>query len=64
MIDREPIKFAAYLIQGKDKISIEAKYASKFSLLIRFLNGHNADPGSEFSVNILPSPNKMVTRGE
>ena len=49
MIDREPIKFAAHLIQGEEKISIEAKYASKFSLLIRFLNGHKADPGSEFS---------------
>ena len=63
MIDREPIKFAAHLIQGKDKISIEAKYASKFSLLIRFLNGHNADPGSEFSKLVFNKNDKEIKIG-
>lgn len=46
MMNREPIKFKAHLLQGKEKISIEAKYASRFSLLIRFLNGYNADQES------------------
>ena len=43
MMNREPIKFKAHLVQGEDKISIEAKYASQFSLSIRFLNGNKAD---------------------
>ena len=63
MIDREPIKFAAHLIQGKDKISIEAKYASRFSLLIRFLNGHNAAPGSEFSKLVFSKNAKEIKIG-
>lgn len=48
MMNQEPIKFKAHLLKGKEKISIEAQYASKFSLLIRFLNGNNADQGSVY----------------
>ena len=43
MMNREPIIFKAHLLQGEEKISIEAKYASQFSLSIRFLNGNKAD---------------------
>ena len=48
MMNREPIKFKAHLLRGEDKISIEAKYASKFSLLIRFLNGNKVDQGAVY----------------
>ena len=43
MMNREPIIFKAHLLQGEEKISIEAKYASQFSLSIRFLNGNKTD---------------------
>ncbi len=43
MINREPIIFEAHLLQGQEKISVEAKYASQFSLSIRFLNGDKVD---------------------
>jgi extracellular factor (EF) 3-hydroxypalmitic acid methyl ester biosynthesis protein len=43
MINREPIIFEAHLLQGQEKISVEAKYASQFSLSIRFLNGDKTD---------------------
>ena len=48
MITPEAVKFDAYLQQGEKKISIEAKHASKYSLLIRFLNGYNPSQESEF----------------
>lgn len=48
MITPESLKFDAYLLQNEKKISIEAKYASKYSLLIRFLNGYNPSQESEF----------------
>ncbi len=44
MMNREPIIFEGYLLQGEEKIAIEAKFASQFSLSIRFLNGNKADP--------------------
>jgi extracellular factor (EF) 3-hydroxypalmitic acid methyl ester biosynthesis protein len=43
MMNREPIIFNAHLQQGEEKIAIEAKYASQFSLSIRFLNGNKAN---------------------
>jgi extracellular factor (EF) 3-hydroxypalmitic acid methyl ester biosynthesis protein len=43
MMNREPIIFKGHLLQGEDQIAIEAKYASRFSLSIRFLNGNKAD---------------------
>jgi len=43
MMNREPIIFEAHLLQGEEKIAIEAKYASQFSLSIRFLNVNKAD---------------------
>lgn len=36
------IEFDAHLAQGKDKIPVVAKYASRFSLLVRFANGTKA----------------------
>lgn len=48
MINRGPIKFKAHLLQGNKKIAIEAEYASRFSLFIRFLNGEHAGQGSEY----------------
>lgn len=44
----ESAKFEAHLLQGENKFSIEAKYASRFSLMIRFLNGYNPTQESEF----------------
>ena len=43
MMNREPIIFKAHLLQGEEQVSIEAKYASQFSLSVRFLNGSKAD---------------------
>ncbi len=43
MMNREPIQFKAHLLQGKEKIAIEAEYASQFSLSIKFLNGNKAN---------------------
>jgi hypothetical protein len=48
MINRDTIRFKAHLLQGKKQIPIEAEYASRFSIFIRFLNGDQADQGSEF----------------
>lgn len=48
MIAPGSVKFDACLVQKRKKISIEAKYASKYSLLIRFLNGYNPSQESEF----------------
>ena len=48
MTDQQPPIFNAHLLQGKEKISIEAKYASRFSLMIRFLNGYPSDQEALF----------------
>ena len=40
--------FNANLIQADENISIEAKYASRFSLAIRPNNGYDLRHGSEF----------------
>jgi extracellular factor (EF) 3-hydroxypalmitic acid methyl ester biosynthesis protein len=63
MMNREPPKFKAHLLQGKEKISIEAKYASKFSLLIRFLNGNNADQGSVYRKLVFQKNGQKVEIG-
>ena len=44
-----PLEIKADLIDGNRTIPIDAKFASKYSLLIRFLNGNGYDNGAEFS---------------
>lgn len=44
-----PIELKASLALGKKRIPAEARYASKYSLLIRFANGNNFTDGTEFS---------------
>ena len=46
MMNQDPIIFKAYLLQGEKKIPIEAQYASRFSLVIRFLNGYKTNEGT------------------
>jgi light-regulated signal transduction histidine kinase (bacteriophytochrome) len=48
MMNREPLKFKAHLLHGEKKVFVEAKYASQFSLLIRFLNGDSADQKTDY----------------
>lgn len=46
---QEAIEVKANLIAGEEKIPIHARHASKYSLLVRFLNGHRFKDGAEFS---------------
>ena len=63
MTNLEPIKFKAHLLRGKDKISIEAKYASRFSLSIRFLNGNKAEEGTVYRKLVFQKNGKQVEIG-
>ena len=63
MIHPDPIYFKGHLLQGKEKISIEAKYASKFSLLIRFLNGYHFSQGSDFSKLVFEKSGSKIEIG-
>lgn len=48
MIRHETSRFNAHLCQGVNRVAIEAMYASRFSLLVRFLNGHTGIHGDDF----------------
>jgi extracellular factor (EF) 3-hydroxypalmitic acid methyl ester biosynthesis protein len=48
MSEEKPL-FEAQLITGKEKIAIDVKYSSKYSVLIRFNNGKRFKDGYEFS---------------
>ncbi|WP_372682644.1 hypothetical protein, partial [Desulfosarcina sp.] len=63
MMNREPIKFKGHLLQGRQKVSIEAKYASKFSLFVRFLNGIKADQGTTYQKLVFQKDGNKVEIG-
>ncbi len=63
MMNPESIKFKAHLLHGDNKISIEAKYASRFSLLIRFLNGNKAEEGTVYRKLVFQKNGKQVEIG-
>ena len=63
MMNLEPRKFKAHLLRGEDKITIEAKYASRFSLLIRFLNGNKAEEGTVYRKLVFQKHGKQVEIG-
>lgn len=46
---QEPFEIKASLVDENREIPIDAKYSSKYSLLIRFLNGNSYNGGTEFS---------------
>ncbi|MDJ0814632.1 MAG: class I SAM-dependent methyltransferase [Desulfobacterales bacterium] len=63
MINREPTKIMAHLWYGKDKIPVEAKYASRFSLSVRFLNGYETDQETTFRKLVFEKNDNQVEIG-
>jgi extracellular factor (EF) 3-hydroxypalmitic acid methyl ester biosynthesis protein len=63
MMNREPIKVMAHLWQGKNKIPVEAKYASQFSFSIRFLNGYDTDQETIYRKLVFEKNDEQVEIG-
>ena len=63
MINREPNKIMAHLWYGEDKIPVEVKYASQFSLSIRFLNGYETDQETFFRKLVFEKNDRQVEMG-
>ena len=63
MIKQESLEFQAHLLKHSEKIPIDAKYASKYSLLIRFPNRNGTAEGSEFSKIVFQSSGKTIEIG-
>jgi len=63
MLSQDSLEFNAHLIQGKEKIPIIAKYASRFSLLVRFANGTRAEQGSSFGRLVFKIKGDKVSLG-
>jgi hypothetical protein len=59
----EPIQANAYLVREKETIPIQVKCVSKYSLLIRFLNGKEAVNGAEFSSLLLQLNGERIEMG-
>ncbi len=53
----------AHLWYGKDKIPVEAKYASRFSLSVRFLNGYETDQETTFRKLVFEKNDNQVEIG-
>jgi extracellular factor (EF) 3-hydroxypalmitic acid methyl ester biosynthesis protein len=53
----------AHLWYGKDKIPVEAKYASQFSLSVRFLNGYETDQETTFRKLVFVKNDNQVEIG-
>ena len=62
-MDQEDKKMNALLINGQETIPIFAKYASNYSLLIRFQSGHRFKDGAQFSNVIFPVNGKKAELG-
>lgn len=60
---QETIEVKADLVAGQERIPVHAKQASKYSLLIRFLNGHSFKDGAEFSKLIIQINGKKAELG-
>ncbi len=63
MQSQNSLEFNAHLVQGKDKIPIQAKYASRFSLLVRFANGTKAEAGDSFEKLVFAIKEKKLSLG-
>ena len=63
MLNREPTKIMAHLWSGEDRIPVEVKYASQFSLSVRFLNGHEIDPETTFRKLVIAKNDDQVEIG-
>ena len=48
MATGESLKVKGHLLNGNNQIPIEAAYATKYSLSLKFLNGYNLSQGFEF----------------
>ncbi len=57
------IEFDAHLAQGKEKIPVVAKYASRFSLLVRFANGTKAGSETCFKKLVFEIKGKKLSLG-
>ncbi len=62
-MNREPIIFEGHLLQGEEKIAIEAQYASQFALSIRFLNGNKGDRETVYRKMIFQKNGEQVEIG-
>jgi len=60
---QEPINIKAHLISEGERIPIDSKYASKYSLLIRFLNGKHFSHGTEFAKLLIQNKGENVELG-
>ena len=60
---QEEIKLKAHLVTGDQQIPIDAKYGSKHSLLVRFLNGNGFHNESQFSKLIIHMNGEDVELG-
>ena len=62
-MNREDLKTQALLVNGEEKIPIYAKYATNYSLLIRFPSGHCFPYGARFPKVIIPVNGKKAEVG-
>jgi extracellular factor (EF) 3-hydroxypalmitic acid methyl ester biosynthesis protein len=62
-MDQEAIKINAHLVSGERTIPIDAGYTSKYSLLIRFLNGDHFQSGTEFNKLVIEVDDENVELG-
>ena len=63
MINREPTTISAHLWYGEDKIPVEVKYASQFSLSVRFLNGYETDQETTYRQLVFEKDDNPVEIG-
>ena len=61
---QEPFEIKASLVDENREIPIDAKYCSKYSLLIRFLNGTSYNGGKEFAKLIIRSNGDIFELGQ
>ena len=52
-METEKLELDGELILGQKKISIRARYNSKYSILVKFENGTNFQTGTEFDRLVL-----------
>ena len=60
---QEATELKSYLVAGSEKIPIDGKYTSKYSLLNRFLNGNSFNHGTEFSKLVIQNNGDDVELG-
>ena len=63
MTSQQPQRFNGHLLQESSEIPIEAQYASRFSLMVRFINGFPSDRSANFSKLIFPKNGNNIEIG-